>query len=196
MRTYTLPEIIMTFKKQNISLFTISDFARLFNLKNNNTLYKKIQRLEKQKIIKKIINGKYLFFMSHADEFAIAHFIMNPSYISLESALSFYGIMTGFSYSITSITIRPPKTVAIEKKEYSYSHINPSLFWGYEKNGQFLIADKEKALLDYIYFSLKGLRTMFDFDEIDTTQIDKARLSSYAHRWGNKRIIKIIKDII
>lgn len=195
MKTYALPEIIITLKKQNISLFTISDFARLFSLKNNNTLYKKIQRLEKQKIIKKIINGKYLFSISHPDEFAIAHFIMNPSYISLESALSFYGIMTGFSYSITSITTRPPKTVAIEKKEYSYSHINPSLFWGYEKNSQFLIADKEKALLDYIYFSLKGLRTMLDFDEIDTTQIDKVRLSEYAHRWGDRRIIKIIKNV-
>jgi len=196
MKTYALSEIIMAFKKQNISLFTISDFARLFDLKNNNTLYKKIQRLEKQKIIKKIINGKYLFLMSHVDEFTIASFIMNPSYISLESALSFYGIMTGFSYSITSISTKPPKMLIIDEKEYSYSHINPSLFWGYEKNGQFLIADKEKALLDYYYFSLKGLRNPLDFDEIDKTQIDKAKLSSYAHRWGNKRIIKIIKDII
>lgn len=195
MKTYALSEIIIILKKQNISLFTISDFARLFNLNNNNTLYKKIQRLEKQKIIKKIINGKYLFSISHPDEFSIAHFIMNPSYISLESALSFYGIMTGFSYSITSITTRPPKTATIEGKEYSYSHINPSLFWGYEKNGQFLIADPEKALLDYIYFSLKGLRTMLDFDEIDTTQIDKTRLSEYARRWGDKRIIKIIKNV-
>lgn len=195
MRTYTLSEIIITLKKQNISLFTVSDFARLLNLKNNNTLYKKIQRLEKQKIIKKIINGKYLFSISHVDEFSIAHFIMNPSYVSLESALSFYGIMTGFSYSITSISTKPPKTVTVDEKEYSYSHINPLLFWGYEKNGQFLIADKEKALLDYIYFSLKGLRTMLDFDEIDKTQIDKVRLSEYAHRWGDRRIIKIIKNI-
>lgn len=195
MRTYTLSEIIITLKKQNISLFTVSDFARLFNLKNNNTLYKKIQRLEKQKIIKKIINGKYLFSMSHAEEFAIAHFIMNPSYVSLESALSFYGIMTGFSYSITSISTKPPKTVIVDEKEYSYSHINPSLFWGYEKNGQFLIADKEKTLIDYIYFSLKGLRTPLDFDEIDTTQIDKSRLLEYSRRWGDRRIIKIIKSI-
>lgn len=195
MKTYTLPEIIITFKKQNISLFTISDFSRLFNLRKNNTLYKKIQRLEKQKIIKKIINGKYIFSLSRPDEFAIANFIKNPSYISLESALSFYGIMTGFPYSITSISTKPPKTVIIDEKEYSYSHINPSLFWGYEKNSQFLIADKEKALLDYIYFSLKGLRTMLDFDETDTTQIDRVRLSEYARRWGDKRIIKIIKNI-
>lgn len=195
MKTYTLSEIIITLKKQNISLFTISDFARLFNLKNNNTLYKKIQRLEKQKIIKKIINGKYLFSMSHADEFAIANFIMNPSYISLESALSFYSMMTGFSYSITSISTKPSRTAIIDQKEYSYSHISPLLFWGYEKNGQFLIADKEKALLDYVYFSLKGLRTMLDFDEIDTAQIDKIRLLEYAHQWGNKHIIKIIKNI-
>jgi len=196
MKTYSLSEIIMTLQKQNISLFAISDFARLFDLKNSNTLYKKIQRLENQKIIKKLINGKYLFLLSHADEFSIAHFILNPSYISLESALSFYGIMTGFSYSLTSVTTRPPKTILLDNKEYSYSRINPSLFWGYEKNGQFLIANKEKALLDYCYFSLKGLRTPIDFDEIDTTQLDNRKLSEYAHRWGDKRIIKIIKNII
>lgn len=196
MKTYALSEIIMTLKKQNISLFTISDFARLFNLKNDNTLYKKIQRLEKKKIIKKIINGKYLFCISHANEFEIAHFIMNPSYISLESALSFYGIMAGFSYSITSITVRASKTIIIEEKEFSYSHINQSLFWGYEKNGQSLIANREKALLDYCYFSLKGLRTPLDFNEIDVTQIDKTKLLIYAYRWGDKRVIKIIKDIL
>ncbi len=195
MKTYSLSEIIIIFKKQNISLFTITDFARLFNIKNNNTLYKKIQRLEKQKIIKKIINGKYLFSMSHVDEFTIAHFVIHPSYISLESALSFYGIMTGFSYSISSITTRPPKKVTIDGKEYSYSHINSSLFWGYEKSGQFLIADKEKALLDYCYFSLKGLRTAIDFDEIDTAQINKVKLLKYAQRWGDRRIIKTIKNI-
>jgi len=33
-------------------LFTLSDFGRLFKIENQNTLYKKIQRLEKKKIIK------------------------------------------------------------------------------------------------------------------------------------------------
>jgi predicted transcriptional regulator of viral defense system len=192
MKTYSISEIIITLKNKNISLFTISDFSRLFFLKNTNTLYKKIQRLEKQKIIKKLINGKYLFSLSPIDEFSTAHFILNPSYISLESALSFYGIMTGFSYSITSITTRPTKTVEIDGKEYLYSHISPSLFWGYEKNGQFLIAEREKALLDYCYFSLKGLRTPIDFEEIDKTQLNKKKLLEYAHRLQDRRIKKII----
>lgn len=190
-----MSDIIITLKQKNISLFTLSDFARLFNLKNSHTLYKKIQRLEEKKIIKKIINGKYVFNLSNTDEFTIANFIIRPSYISLESALSFYGIITGFSYSLTSVTTRSTKKIILDEKEYTYSHINPSLMWGYEKKEQFLIAQKEKAILDYCYFSLKGLRNPLDFDEVDLSQINKHKLLDYASQWGNEQILKIVKKI-
>ncbi len=193
MRTYQITEIIRILKEKQIGLFSLADFERLFNIKNRQTLYKKISRLEKKKLIEKLIKGKYLFFLNTVNDFTIANYLYQPSYISLESALSFYGIITGFSYKLFSITTKKSRSFDIDNKELQYCQINPNLFWGYEKKEDFLIADKEKALLDFLYFYLKGLRSGLEWKELDLTEIDKQKLIRYTKRFNNSRLLSIIK---
>lgn len=195
MGTYTQIEIIKTLKEKQITLFSLGDFERLFNIHNRQTLYKKIQRLEKQGLIKKLIKGKYLFTFNPSNDFTIANYLYQPSYISLESALSFYGIIAGFSYQIFSLTPKKSRIFTIDGKDYIYSQIKQSLFWGYEKKEDFLIAEPEKALLDYLYFSLKGLRTI-DWDEIDLKEIAKKKIAFYAKLFRNNKLLSIIKQKI
>jgi len=192
--TYSTTGIIKLLQAKELSLLTLNDFSKLFNIDNRQTLYKKIARLEKAQIIQKLIKGKYRFLFQPADDFTLANFIYQPSYISLESALSFYGIITGFPYRITSISIKPTKLIEVGQKEYIYSQIEKSLFWGYTKLDNFLIAEKEKALLDYIYFGIKGLRNL-SFDEMDFSEIDKNKLAGYTKKINNRRVTKVIKSI-
>ena len=192
--TYSTTGIIKLLQAKELSLLTLNDFSKLFNIDNRQTLYKKIARLEKAQIIQKLIKGKYRFLFQPADDFTLANFIYQPSYVSLESALSFYGIITGFPYRITSISIKPTKLIEVGQKEYIYSRIEKSLFWGYTKLDNFLIAEKEKALLDYIYFGIKGLRNL-SFDEMDFSEIDKNKLAGYTKKINNRRVTKVIKSI-
>jgi len=195
METYSTTDIIKIMREREMSTFSLDDFGRLLNINNQNSLYKKIQRLEKKEIIKKLIKGKYLFVFNKTDDFKIANYIYQPSYISLESALSFYGIITGFSYKITSITVKKSRSYIIDEKDYLYSHINQDLFWGYEKKEDFLIAEKEKALVDLIYFYSKGLRG-FDREDLDISEINKKKLILYAKKFNNKKTLSIIKNEI
>ena len=117
-----------------------------------------------------------------------------PSYVSLQSALSFHNIITAFSYQITGITIKKSKHLLINEKDYSYSKIDTKLFWGFEKKEDFLIATPEKALLDYVYFASKGLVNL-DWDEIDMTNLDKKLLLKWA-RMYNKTVFQEIKKHI
>ena len=195
METYSTTDIIKIMKEREMGTFSLDDFGRLLNINNQNSLYKKIQRLEKKEIIKKLIKGKYLFVFNKTDDFKIANYIYQPSYISLESALSFYGIITGFSYKITSITVKKSLSYIIDEKDYLYSHINQDLFWGYEKKEDFLIAEKEKALVDLIYFYSKGLRG-FDREDLDISEINKKKLILYAKKFNNKKTLSIIKNEI
>jgi len=201
MQTYSTTDIIKKLQTKQISLFNLDDFSKLFNIDKRQTLYKKIARLEKSQIIEKLIKGKYQFLFNRLNDYVIANFLYQPSYISLESALSFYGIITGFPYQITSITIKPTKSIEIKQKdpskikEFKYSQIENSLFWGYEKKDNFLLAEREKALLDYIYFGLKGLRNL-SFDEMYLSEIDKDKLVSYTKKINNKQITKVIKSIL
>ena len=195
MRTYSMTDTIKLFKEREIDLFTLDDFGRLLDIKNQNTIYKKIQRLEKKAIFRKLIKGKYWFSLSRFNDFKTANFLFQPSYVSLESALSFYGIITGFSYRITSLTTNKPRSFIFDEKDFFYSHINPDFFWGYEKKEDFLIAEKEKALLDFLYFHTKGLRTL-DKEEMDFSEINKKKLIVYGKRFENNKLLKIINEEI
>lgn len=195
MATYSTTDIIKLLQTKELPLFTLDDLGKLLDVNNRQTLYKKVARLEKAQIIQKLVKGKYRYMFLPVNDYTLANFLYQPSYISLETALSFYGIITGFPYQITSISIKPTRTIEVSGKEYAYSQIENNLFWGYEKSGNFLIAEREKAILDYVYFGVKGLRNT-SFDEMDFSEIDKKKLISYAGKTNNKQVIKTIKGII
>lgn len=195
MQSYSATDIIKTLKANNICFFTLADFAKLFNLENSQTLYKKIARLEKKQIIQKLVKGKYRFLLAQCPDFELAGFLYPPSYISLESALSFHSLITSFPYQITSMTTRTTKTIGVNDQEFRYSRLAPSLFWGYEKKENFLLAEPEKALLDYIYLGTKGLRRL-SFDEMDFSSLEPAKLADYTDKFSNRQIKKIVGQIL
>lgn len=194
MGTYSQIDIVKILRSKQVTLFRLSDLSRLLNSKHTQTLYKQVERLVAKQLIKQLTKGTYQFSFSSVDDFTLANFLCRPSYISLESALSLYGIITGFPYQITSLTTRKPCVYMIENKEFSYSRIAPHLFWGYEKRGEYLIAEKEKALADYLYFYSKGLRSAV-WDELDTTLVDQKKLLEYIKQFHNTTMEKVVKKI-
>ena len=195
MRMLNKQTIFRTFQRKNIEFFDPLEFAKIFNIKNKNTLYKKLQSLEKAQIIKRLNKGLYQFSLAHPNDFTLANYLYQPSYISLETALSFYGIITGFPYKITSVTPKKSRTIIANDKEFAYSQIKLELFWGYEKQDNFLIAEKEKALLDYLYFYSKGLKEI-DFKEMDLDQINKRKLLSFAKKADKAKLLRLMKKIL
>ncbi|MBQ7448492.1 MAG: hypothetical protein IJS73_01670, partial [Paludibacteraceae bacterium] len=86
----------------------------------------------------------------------IANKIYSPSYISLHTALSFYGIIPEAVVEITSITTRKTAKFDNAFASYSYQTIKPDVFWGYEPkknkdNKTYLLATPEKAIIDLLY---------------------------------------------
>lgn len=199
MRTSNNVEIIKKLQQEKFSLFTLADFRRLFGVANQQTVYKKIQRLEEKGVIKRLIKGKYIFLLEKPNEFEIANFLCQPSYVSLESALSFYGILEKFPYQITSVTTKKTKLYTFDQEpSFKYTQISPNLFWGYEKKENFLIADKEKCLIDFLYLVHKGWRIInLDKlkDQFDLTEIDESRFRDYCQIVKNKQFLKFLKQV-
>jgi predicted transcriptional regulator of viral defense system len=179
-------EIIKKFKEAKIKILKTDDLGKLLNISNENTLNKIVERLIKEGILERITKGIFIFSLSPPDDFEIANFLSSPSYISLESALNFYGILIQTPYQITSVTLQKGG----RRAKFEYLHVSPQYFFGYEKNNHFLIATKEKALLDEIYFASKGIRK-FDFSELELDQIDKRKFKALALRVSYKPTIKL-----
>lgn len=194
METYNTTEIINILSGKNISVFSAIDFARLFKVGRPDTVYKKLDRLRKKGIITRVIKGKYFFALNPPDDFLLANFLYQPSYISLESALSFHGIITGFPYTITSVTPRKTKKYLVSGREYEYTRLAPKWFWGYEKKETFLMASPEKAALDYLYLAFKGLRSP-ETDEFDFSVINRENFGNYLKRITDGRFLKFINKL-
>ncbi len=159
-RTVTKIKFIQAFKEKGIIFFDATDLKKIFGLKNKDTIRHLLTNLNHQQIIKRIKKGRYLFLFANTKptDFSIANNIIIPSYISLESALSYYGLLDQFPYRITSITLTKPRQFRVDNKEFVYSKIKKEYFKDFIRIDDFLIASKEKVLFDYFYFIYKGLR--------------------------------------
>jgi len=182
---------IAIYKKLEQSGVKFVDYAYLTLLTgvtNQNTLYKIVTRLIEKNILQTLIDGKYQVTNTIATDFEIANYIYNPSYISLESALSYYGILAQFPYTTTSITTKKSNVYKISSKEYKFSQIKKDFFNEYKMIDGFLIATAEKAVFDLIYFSIKGV-VKIDFSDLDLSSVDMKKLKSIIVASDDERMI-------
>ncbi len=85
-----------------------------------------------------------------------ANRIYRPSYISLHTALSFYGMIPEAVVQITSVSSLKTASFKNDVGEYSYKNIKEKLIFGYDlkpmaDNRTIMFATPEKALLDLLY---------------------------------------------
>lgn len=175
MERYDLIALTKKIYNSGFYFFTLQTIKDILEIKKESTLFSILRKLLKSGLLIKIEKDKYLLKDAPFNDFALANFIYQPSYISFESALNFYGILSQFPYEISSATSKKTYQKVFENKVFSYIHIKKELFWGYERKDNFLIAFPEKALLDQLYLYSKGYK-MINLDEYD---LDKIRLKKF-----------------
>ena len=187
METYNVSKITKLLYESASHLFSLNTLKQTIGITNRSSLYALIRRLIKADIIEKLERGKYQLTDKPINDFELAQFLYNPSYISFETALNLYGILSQFPYEITSATIKKSKEKRIHTKSFRYVRLKKNLFWGYERRENYLIAHPEKALLDQIYIARKGLKSI-SLDEYDLTKINKALFIAYNKQFGDSRL--------
>lgn len=170
-----------------------------------------IRRLVSEWIGKKWLielrRGMYLLNTDHVfsvtERFHVANLLYEPSYLSLESALSFHGVIPEAVPQLTSVGTRKTAHFSNALGTFSYSAIKKTLFWGYKKyklgQTQALIALPEKALLDLIYLRKGELR---DADEVvESLRLDSMMvlnsklLLSAAKRFDNSKVLQVAREL-
>ena len=109
--------------------------------------------------------GIYAFPPPYAGEqplqYVVANRLARPSYISLQSALSYYGLIPEHVASVTSVTTGRPLTLSNEFGRFLYRHIKTDFFFGFRywqvsQTQSAFIATPEKAILDLLYLTPNG----------------------------------------
>jgi hypothetical protein len=116
---------------------------------------------------------------------------VTPSYLSTETALDRRrlcetGIVVYTYVTARLITRREHATRTLEGHKFVYRHVAPHLFFGYQAEDGILLADPEKAALDFLYFIYKRQRSVLSPEDIDFARIRPGRYRQYlkAYRQG------------
>ncbi|KKN82518.1 hypothetical protein LCGC14_0308140 [marine sediment metagenome] len=120
----------------------------------------KISELLKGKALISLRRGLYLtgpkLGLPTPEPFLIANHLRGPSYVSLESALSYWNMIPERAYEISSVTIKTSKVYKTPVGRYSYRQLKtPYYSYGiksieYSPKQTLLVASPEKALCDKV----------------------------------------------
>jgi predicted transcriptional regulator of viral defense system len=135
--------------------------------------------------------------------FLIANQLVEPSYVSLQSALAYYEMIPEAVFEVTNITSRRRTTIyETDFGAFSYQFIQKDLFTGYSlaevAAGQWVyIARPEKALLDLIYLTPKG--DQMDYLETlrlqNIEQLDLFWMESFVRECGVQKLIAAVENL-
>ncbi len=150
--------------------------------------------------------GLYMFpdIGEATDSMVLATKIYFPSYVSMETALSFYGIIPEAVFMTTSVTTRKTKKFETPVGKFSYQKIKKEAFGGFETKNtndiSYNLALPEKALIDFFYLNrnvLDGSYEQFQSYRFnDDFKFNKKRLLNFAKVFQNKKVLLLTDNFI
>lgn len=187
----TTIELIQTLQSVDRGYFTMNDMKKITGLPDN-SLKVALSRLTTKKILTRIKRGVYQLCLSEIDVKKIANQLYYPSYLSFESALSVYGILSQIPFTQTFATIKKSKKMNLGKVEVEFTQVKKELFFGYILDKGIYIAEPEKALLDELYLASRGLRSV-NVEELDLREINGEKLDEFARKFPSYMMPSIEK---
>lgn len=173
----------------------------------------KIHELLSKKIILSLKKGLYItgesIGGSHAPKELIANILYGPSYVSLDYALAYYGLIPESVTQISSVSTKPSKTIINSLGAFSYTHIPlPYYSFGIKQIStsafhNYLIAQPEKALCDKIIcnsgIQFRNKQDVYDLlledwrmEQSELKQLDLKQMRSWADEGPKKNSLLVM----
>jgi len=160
-----------------------------------------ISRWQKQGFLERVTRGAYLVRDIEVNESVAACLLVPDGYISLESAMSYRGMLLDRVYQLDLACVRRVRGFKIRSTEVVVSKIPPSLYWGWEveetRHGSIRVAAAEKALFDRIYIDRVAEPEYAYFEDmgLQPHAVNADRFAELAQRSPKvKRFSRILKE--
>ena len=153
----------------NQSVFTTRDVAACLNTTGSHASLM-LRRLSKSGHIVALMRGLWAF-PDKVDTLALPSLLTTPfpSYVSLQSALYYHGMVSQIPSITYSVSIARTKLYRTALGDVSVHHVDPSFFFGFERSDTepIWMAIPEKALLDVLYLSSTKSRLFTTLPELE-----------------------------
>lgn len=194
-------------KLQNLPLIFSKDLVRIegkFQAMRN-----QLNRWQRRGLLLQLKRGVYILNENDRKVNPSRNFIANqlygPSYVSLEYALNFYGLIPERVADLTSITTKKTMRFKNAIGSFIYQHIKPQAFRGFrtfkdESGLTCFIAEPEKAVVDFLYLNLKKIQLdkdglfeeSFRFQNVEELKLKK--VIEFAGLFHNQKLMQLSKD--
>ncbi|MBD3272498.1 MAG: hypothetical protein GF384_08205 [Elusimicrobia bacterium] len=199
-------DLIKELRKRKYFIFSLNDLYILFPGINKKTLQNQLTEWGLKRYIVRL--KRDLYELAEKDsrdniipDIAIAQRLYFPSYVSCETALSIYALIPETAFGVTSVTTKPTRTFKNIHGLFMYYSCQPRVYTGYyvkEYSGYTVaLAEKEKALVDFIYFRFRGKKPEFKSLRFDRDQFCSLRwkkVSGYSKLY-NQHIVHITQEL-
>ena len=132
--------------------------------------------------------------------FLVANHLRKPSYVSLQSALSYYGMIPEVVPVTTSVTTARPETLETPLGSFVFRHLKKTAFFGYaqteiSRRQSAFLASPEKALLDLLYLTPESdsLAYLEELRFEPTDHFDWDALSLHAERYHSPKLKRAVE---
>lgn len=147
------------------------------------------------------------FQKSKPHPFLVANRLQHSSYVSLQSALAYYGLIPETVNTTVSVTTGRPERLETPLGIFEFQHIKTNLLFGYQMTDlgdqEALVATPEKALLDLVYLQSGGESPKYlqalRLQNLDRLNLDRLKkqtevFASPKMRAATKNLLQLIQD--
>lgn len=189
---------------KHLWVFTPLDVERNFGATRMVTL-NFLRRHAKEGRLAKVKPSLYTLVDQPAPDLYLANKLYEPSYISLEFALSFHRVKPETVYTVTSVTTKKTKVFEALGYVFPYHHIKKKAFTGYKalpyRGVTILMADPEKALVDHLYLGILSgesppVIVARVFERLKREKIDKAKALRYTKLFNDNRLVTLLEEYL
>jgi len=184
-------------KKIPKGVFKQSEAKRVAWQTSPQTIKLQLHQWVKKGELIRLKRGIYAFADKNPSQDEVARTLYEPCYISLESALHYYGFLPDVPFSLTLVTPKTTRRFVTPLGSFSYRHLKKELFFGYDV--ETLMAHPEKAVLDTLYLNQHRFKEApefwkeFRWQNLDNLNFKKIR--TYAKKSQSKKTMKLFESL-
>lgn len=190
-------ELIQRFRAAQAGVFSTADLENLLGERHPAGFVRRIQALEREHVIERFVRGWYVAPASF-DLPTLSQRIAPESYVSFGTVLA------------EALVVGPAPDREIWAAKVGRSRIytgagcrvvqlglDPGLYFGFEERGGVRRATPEKALLDVLYFHLRGRRFPFDiYSDLSLGSIDRNLVRRHLSRYQNPKFTPFVEGVL
>ncbi len=151
--------------------------------------------------------GVYLlcapYARASAHPFAVAGALKKASYVSLQSALAYHGMIPEFVPVTTSVTSGRPEEIETPRGRFQFRHVSTRLLFGFSEveiapGQRALLASAQKALVDLLYLTPHSDREAYlrELRVEPAESLDREKLHETVQRAGSRKVERAVRLLL